>query len=110
MPALVGLWCVATLLAVSAAPALVASIVNFTAAAERARAAFLGGAELLALYRWMVLGRTLDERMITLQRQGRIGFYIGAIGEEATVFGTVAALGFPGCAVPSENSRLRSGS
>jgi 2-oxoisovalerate dehydrogenase E1 component alpha subunit len=49
-------------------------------------------AELLALYRWMVLGRSLDERMITLQRQGRIGFYIGAIGEEATVFGTVAAL------------------
>ena len=48
--------------------------------------------ELLALYRWMVLGRSLDERMITLQRQGRIGFYIGAIGEEATVFGTVAAL------------------
>jgi len=52
----------------------------------------VGEAELLALYRWMVLGRTLDERMITLQRQGRIGFYIGAIGEEATVFGTVAAL------------------
>ncbi len=49
-------------------------------------------AELLGLYRWMVLGRSLDERMITLQRQGRIGFYIGAIGEEATVFGTVAAL------------------
>jgi pyruvate dehydrogenase E1 component alpha subunit len=48
--------------------------------------------ELLALYRWMVLGRALDERMVTLQRQGRIGFYIGAIGEEATVFGTVAAL------------------
>ena len=49
-------------------------------------------AELLVLYRWMVLGRALDERMVTLQRQGRIGFYIGAIGEEATVFGTVAAL------------------
>jgi pyruvate dehydrogenase E1 component alpha subunit len=48
--------------------------------------------ELLVLYRWMVLGRALDERMITLQRQGRIGFYIGAIGEEATVFGTVAGL------------------
>jgi 2-oxoisovalerate dehydrogenase E1 component alpha subunit len=52
----------------------------------------IGEAELLVLYRWMVLGRSLDERMITLQRQGRIGFYIGAIGEEATVFGTVAAL------------------
>ena len=49
-------------------------------------------AELLTLYRWMVLERSLDERMVTLQRQGRIGFYIGAIGEEATVIGTVAAL------------------
>jgi len=47
---------------------------------------------LVRLYRWMVLNRALDERMITLQRQGRIGFYIGSIGEEATVFGTVAAM------------------
>ncbi len=49
-------------------------------------------AQLLALYRWMVLERQLDERMITLQRQGRIGFYVGSIGEEATVFGTAAAM------------------
>jgi len=49
-------------------------------------------AELLAVYRWMVLNRQLDERMITLQRQGRIGFYIGSIGEEATILGTVAAM------------------
>jgi 2-oxoisovalerate dehydrogenase E1 component alpha subunit len=49
-------------------------------------------AALRPLYRWMVLERLLDERMVTLQRQGRIGFYIGSIGEEATVFGTVAAL------------------
>lgn len=47
---------------------------------------------LVRLYRWMVLNRALDERMITLQRQGRIGFYIGSIGEEATVFGTAAAM------------------
>jgi pyruvate dehydrogenase E1 component alpha subunit len=45
-----------------------------------------------ALYRWMVLNRALDERMITLQRQGRIGFYIGSIGEEATVLGSAAAM------------------
>jgi 2-oxoisovalerate dehydrogenase E1 component alpha subunit len=49
-------------------------------------------ARLLDLYRWMVLERQLDERMITLQRQGRIGFYIGSIGEEATIFGTAAAM------------------
>jgi pyruvate dehydrogenase E1 component alpha subunit len=47
---------------------------------------------ILRLYRWMVLNRALDERMITLQRQGRIGFYIGSIGEEATVLGTASAM------------------
>ncbi|ACL65444.1 3-methyl-2-oxobutanoate dehydrogenase (2-methylpropanoyl-transferring) [Anaeromyxobacter dehalogenans 2CP-1] len=52
----------------------------------------LPDAEALRLYRWMVLNRALDERMITLQRQGRIGFYIGSIGEEATVLGTAAAM------------------
>jgi len=46
----------------------------------------------LDLYRRMVLSRELDERMVQLQRQGRIAFYIGAIGEEATVLGTVSAL------------------
>jgi len=48
--------------------------------------------EVLRLYRWMVLGRELDERMIMLQRQGRIGFYVGAIGEEAAVLWATAAM------------------
>jgi len=48
--------------------------------------------EVLRLHRWMVLGRELDERMITLQRQGRIGFYVGAIGEEAAIIGAAAAM------------------
>jgi 2-oxoisovalerate dehydrogenase E1 component alpha subunit len=52
----------------------------------------LGDVEVLGLYRWMVLERSLDERMVTLQRQGRIGFYIGSIGEEAAVFGAAAAM------------------
>lgn len=47
----------------------------------------------VALYRAMVQNRLLDERMITLQRQGRIGFYIGSIGEEAAILGSCAALG-----------------
>ena len=52
----------------------------------------LSDADLVRLYGWMVLNRQLDERMVTLQRQGRIGFYIGSIGEEATVFGTAAGV------------------
>jgi 2-oxoisovalerate dehydrogenase E1 component alpha subunit len=52
----------------------------------------LSDEQVLEAWRWMVLSRELDERMVALQRQGRIGFYIGATGEEATVFGTVTAL------------------
>jgi pyruvate dehydrogenase E1 component alpha subunit len=52
----------------------------------------LADGELSALYRMMVLNRLLDERMVAMQRQGRIGFYIGSIGEEATVLGTAAAM------------------
>jgi 2-oxoisovalerate dehydrogenase E1 component alpha subunit len=46
----------------------------------------------LALYRHMVLVRLLDERMVLLQRQGRIGFHIGSLGEEAAILGSAAAL------------------
>ncbi|HVP66204.1 MAG TPA: thiamine pyrophosphate-dependent enzyme [Anaeromyxobacteraceae bacterium] len=52
----------------------------------------LSDEQVLRLHRWMVLGRELDERMIMLQRQGRIGFYVGAIGEEAAVIGAAAAM------------------
>ena len=36
----------------------------------------LSDARALELYRWMLLSRELDERMVQLQRQGRIAFYI----------------------------------
>jgi pyruvate dehydrogenase E1 component alpha subunit len=48
--------------------------------------------DLIRLYRVMLLNRRLDERMITLQRQGRIGFYIGSIGEEAAIAASAFAL------------------
>lgn len=44
------------------------------------------------LHRWMVLSRALDERMVMLQRQGRIGFYVGAFGEEASIVGATAGM------------------
>jgi 2-oxoisovalerate dehydrogenase E1 component alpha subunit len=44
------------------------------------------------LHRWMVLSRAIDERMVMLQRQGRIGFYVGAFGEEAAIVGTAAGM------------------
>ncbi len=38
---------------------------------------------LLAALRWMLLARALDQRMLALQRQGRVGFYGSASGQEA---------------------------
>lgn len=49
--------------------------------------------QLTEAYRWMVFARTLDSRMLGLQRQGRIGFYGPATGQEAVsvAAGLVAA-------------------
>ena len=41
------------------------------------------GRTLQDAYRWMILARTLDARMLALQRQGRVGFYGAATGQEA---------------------------
>ncbi len=43
----------------------------------------LDPADLPRLYRTMLLARAFDERCLTLQRQGRIGFYVPAMGQEA---------------------------
>ena len=48
--------------------------------------------QILALHRAMVRQRLIDDRMLTLQRQGRIGFYGACTGQEASVFGSTAAL------------------
>ena len=40
-------------------------------------------ATLISAYDWMTLARTLDARMQALQRQGRVGFYGAATGQEA---------------------------
>lgn len=48
----------------------------------------LDGDDILELHRLMLRQRLLDDLMLTLQRQGRIGFYGPATGQEAAVFGT----------------------
>ncbi len=40
----------------------------------------------------MVLSRTLDKKIVTAQRQGRVGFYTPSIGQEATQVGASMAL------------------
>jgi pyruvate dehydrogenase E1 component alpha subunit len=47
---------------------------------------------LLHVYRAMLRIRILDERMMTLQRQGRVGFYGACTGQEAACLGSAFAL------------------
>src|SRR2546425_121854 len=58
-------------------------------------------AELKRLYRAMLLGRRLDERMVRLQRQGRIGTFAPIKGQEASQLGSVAVLRPTDWMVPS---------
>jgi pyruvate dehydrogenase E1 component alpha subunit len=48
--------------------------------------------DLRRLYRTFLLARRFDERMLMLQRQGRIGTYLPARGHEAAVLGSVYPL------------------
>jgi pyruvate dehydrogenase E1 component alpha subunit/2-oxoisovalerate dehydrogenase E1 component alpha subunit len=56
---------------------------------------------LLRIYRGIALIRIMDERLLTLQRQGRISFYGEARGQEAAVVGTAAALSEEDYVVPA---------
>ncbi|WP_206484135.1 thiamine pyrophosphate-dependent dehydrogenase E1 component subunit alpha [Thalassotalea sp. G2M2-11] len=44
------------------------------------------------IYKALAFHRVLDERMVAAQRQGRISFYMAALGEEATSVGGAAGL------------------
>jgi 2-oxoisovalerate dehydrogenase E1 component alpha subunit len=48
--------------------------------------------QVVALYKSMVRTRVVDDRMLKLQRQGRIAFHVGSLGEEAAIVGAAAAL------------------
>ena len=52
----------------------------------------LGSEDLKRLYGAMVLARAVDDRLLKLQRQGRIGTFGPATGQEAAVCGPVLAM------------------
>ena len=52
----------------------------------------IGKDVLLKLHRFMVLARKFDERLLNLQRQGRIGTFPPIKGQEAAQLGTIAHL------------------
>lgn len=56
------------------------------------RVAPMSDEEAARLFSAMLTIRLVDERMVMLQRQGRIGFYIGGSGEEAAIIGPAAVM------------------
>jgi len=53
----------------------------------------LANEQMIELYRWMTLAREADQRMLKLQRQGRIGTFAPCTGQEATSVGAAYAMG-----------------
>lgn len=47
---------------------------------------------LVGLYRWMVMARIFSDRMVALQRQGRMGTFAPLNGQEATCVAMAAPL------------------
>jgi pyruvate dehydrogenase E1 component alpha subunit len=68
------------------------SILGEDGSANAAALPALDAAAVRDIYRGMVRIRVVDERLMAMQRQGRIGFYAEARGQEAAVIGSVAAL------------------
>ena len=63
---------------------------------------------IIRLYRAMVLARTLDAKCVALNRQGRLGTYATAYGQEAVPVGVASAMRRSDVLVPSyrENAAL----
>jgi len=59
---------------------------------DKKREPQLSEGDLKHLYYLMLLTRTVDDRMLRMQRQGRVGFYISSLGEEAAHIGSAFAL------------------
>ncbi len=68
------------------------SLMEADGSMDPARDPGIDPATLIRIYEHMLLLRVLDVRMMNLQRQGRIGFYGTALGEEAATLGSVAAV------------------
>ena len=77
---------------VRAAVTSVASAAPGTITAAPSGEGDLAPDQTMSAYRLMVLSRTTDERCLSLQRQGRIGFYAPLLGQEAAQVGCALAL------------------
>jgi pyruvate dehydrogenase E1 component alpha subunit len=74
------------------APDAVVSVLRDDGSLDPAHDPHLSDEEVRTLYRHLVQTRLLDERFVQLQRQGRIGFHVGSLGEEAAILGSAFAM------------------
>jgi pyruvate dehydrogenase E1 component alpha subunit len=77
------------------------SILDEQGQADKTLLPDLAGEELQRFHRTMLLSRRFDERLLSLQRQGRIGTFAPTKGQEASQIGAVAALQKEDWVVPS---------
>ena len=77
------------------------SILDETGEVDTALEPQIEAEDLRQLHRAMLLGRRFDERMLSLQRQGRIGTFAPITGQEAAQMGAVALLRPSDWLVPS---------
>jgi len=74
------------------APDAVVSVMRDDGSLDPAHDPGLSDDDVKSLYRYLVQTRQLDERFVQLQRQGRIGFHVGSLGEEAAILGSAWAM------------------
>jgi len=70
----------------------VRSILNADGSCAKEFLDLIPDADLLSILRVILLNRVMDRRLMTLQRQGRLGFYMTSTGEEAVTVGSAYAL------------------
>ncbi|MCP5059233.1 MAG: thiamine pyrophosphate-dependent dehydrogenase E1 component subunit alpha [bacterium] len=68
------------------------SILNEDGSCEEAYRGLLTDEEVRQALDAMILNRILDRRLLMLQRQGRLAFWMTSRGEEATILGSAASL------------------
>ena len=76
----------------SVAPSAIVSVLRDDGTLDPEHDPGLSDDEVKFLYRHLVQTRQLDERFVALQRQGRIGFHVGSLGEEAAILGSAFAM------------------
>jgi 2-oxoisovalerate dehydrogenase E1 component alpha subunit len=76
----------------NSAPGAIVSVLRDDGTLDPAHDPGLSDDEVKFLYRHLVQTRQLDERFVALQRQGRIGFHVGSLGEEAAILGSAFAM------------------